>query len=88
MTILGLEPSIALYEMNFSALCALLYRDTVQQKHSNRGRLVAELTDKKAAEDKDKQARLKSIRDSSREGVEPMADILLEHLLAVHLSAT
>lgn len=78
-TILGLQPSTELYQMQFNQLAALLYRDNIRQKHQARDRLLKELTDKKAEEDRHKDA-LKKL-DFGGQNKDPVAELLVEHLL-------
>lgn len=72
---------MALYQMDFAQLSALLYRDSIQQKHSNRQRLLVELTNHKQEEDNAKKRYRKALENTS--SVDAFAELILDHLLAV-----
>lgn len=67
--------------MNFAQLAALLYRDSIQQKHSNRDRLLVELTNQKQEELDAKKMYRKSLENTS--SVDAFTELILDHLLAV-----
>lgn len=76
-----MSPSLDLYRLDFGQLSALLYRDTVKQKHSDRARLNKELEDKKQDEDNERAQR--RITASSSKPPNTFVSLVIEHLLAV-----
>lgn len=77
-----MSPSLDLYRLDFGQLSALLYRDTVKQKHSDRARLNKELEDKKQDEDNER-AQRRITASSSKPPVNTFVSLVIEHLLAV-----
>ena len=80
--LLGLQPSPYYDKMNFPDLSAMVYRDTLQQKHLERDRLAAELSEKKQLEDTMKKAFVQAI--AGPDTVNRVGEIIIEHMLAVH----
>ena len=83
-TILGM-PVKNLEMYSFQELSAMIYRDTIQQKHQDRARLEREMIENKETEEiaKKEHLRLKSLEGSTASGVNTVTEIILEHLLAV-----
>ena len=59
--LLGLQPSPYYEKINFGDLSSMVYRDSLQQKHLERDRLAAELSEKKQLEDTMKKAFVQAI---------------------------
>ena len=66
---------------SFNQLAALLYRDNIRQKHQARDRLLKELTDKKAEEDRLRHKDALKKLDFGGQNKDPVAELLVEHLL-------
>ena len=71
-------------QMRFSKLARLLYRDTVEQKHQERDRLLKEIKDFEAKIEKTNPSKqkAKAIADTKIPST-PLAEVLIKHILAV-----
>lgn len=79
---LGLQLSPQIGMLPFHKVAALLYRDNVDQKHGERGRLLEEIEDKKKGETAKRKAMLKD-RQDQRQPLDDCAQMMVSHLLSV-----
>ena len=81
---LGLELTPELQRLEFHELAALLYRDNLRVKHSDRSRLAAELSAKKREEEmiEDKMLHEATLGAAHERNTNPTVELCIEHLLA------
>ena len=70
--------------MDFADLSRLVYRDEIKQKHDARERLALELKGKKHKEDTAKMEHRKTLVNANPGEVDPIAELILDHLLAAN----